>query len=334
MPSISGRNPINNEYESCLVSDKSLHTKSQLDNLVKQKGTDIDPFDTGVILLAVRKDDDAPEVANGKLAMLQQDELGRLKVATQPGGFDPVYGSITGSSQTVVMNVERISNVVITMVATSLVGHNISFEYSNNSSNGTDGNWYSTQVVRSNANTVEVASGVLAATPVYGWEASVNAYKWFRVRSTAHTSGTAAYTFRAGAYATEPIPAIQVTGTQAVSGTVALTTPAASNINSAATTNATVIKSSAGTLFNVIVSNSGASKAYLKFYNKTTAPTVGTDIPVMVMVLDATSTTSMNFGVLGHRFTTGIGIAITGAMADNDTTAVAASQVKVLTGFV
>ena len=110
------------------------------------------------------------------------------------------------------------------MIATTLVGHNATFEFSNNSTNGTDGNWYGIQVVRTNANTVETATGVLAATPAYAWEASVNAYKWVRVRATAHTSGTAAYIIKQGTYATEPIPAIQVTGTQPVSGSLTTVT--------------------------------------------------------------------------------------------------------------
>lgn len=174
--------------------------------------------DFGVVVLAQRRDSDTAATSNdGDYATLKMDEAGRLKVATQPGAIAATLGNITASAQAIAVNVERASNITISMVATSLVGHNVSFEYSNNSTNGTDGNWYGVQVVRSNANTVETTSGVLAATPVYGWEASVNAYKWFRVRATAHTSGTAAYTLLPGSYATEPIPAVQVTGTQPVS---------------------------------------------------------------------------------------------------------------------
>jgi hypothetical protein len=38
----------------------------------------------------------------------------------------------------------------------------------------------------------------------------------------------------------------------------------------------------------------------------------------------------LNLGALGHRFATGIALAITNLAADSDTTAVAAAQVKVL----
>lgn len=176
--------------------------------------------DKGRLVFGIRWDSDTPTANDGDYTAFKLDEAGRLKVATQPASYSATTGNITASAQTIPINVERVSNVTISMVATTLVGHNATFEYSNNSTNGTDGNWYVVQVVRSNANTVETATGVLAATPAYGWEASVNAYKWFRVRATAHTSGTAAYILLPGAYATEPIPAVQVTGTQPISGTV------------------------------------------------------------------------------------------------------------------
>ena len=178
----------------------------------------------GFVMLAKRRDSDASAmVQDGDFGYLSLDENQRLKVSTQPATYVLGTGNITANAQTVSLNVERASNVTINMVAASLVGHNATFEYSHNSTTGTDGNWYVVQAVRSNANTVETATGVLAATPAYGWELSVNAYKWVRIRATAHTSGTAAYTITPGAYATEPIPAVQTTGTQAVSGTVTAT---------------------------------------------------------------------------------------------------------------
>lgn len=296
--------------------------------------------DLGIVMLAQRRDSDtAATSTDGDYATLKMDEAGRLKVATQPGAIAATVGNITANAQTIAVNVERASNITISMVATSLVGHNVSFEYSNNSTNGTDGNWYGVQVVRSNANTVEAASGVLAATPAYGWEASVNAYKWFRVRATAHTSGTAAYTLLPGSYATEPIPAVQVTGTQPVSGTVTanqgtLVTPTASNINSAATTNATSVKASAGTLYSITVSNTAASARYVKLYNKASAPTVGTDVPVLTIAVPAGGMVNVPFGATGHRLATGIALAITANAADSDTTAVGAGEVKVATAYI
>lgn len=316
-----------------------------LGEMAKATDTPFTNGDPGVLLLAKRRDSDTTSVsADGDYTTLNMDETGRLKVATQPGAAAPTTGNITANAQSIYVNVERASNLTISMVATSLVGHNSTFEYSNNSTNGTDGNWYGVQVVRSNANTVETATGVLAATPVYGWEASVNAYKWFRVRATAHTSGTAAYILQPGSYATEPIPASQITGTQPISGAVTLASttvtastpavPMASNINSAANTNATLIKATAGTLYNIGASNTGAAAAFIKLYNKATAATVGTDVPVLTLVVPAGGNVDFDLGPMGHRFTTGISLAITNLAADTDTTAVAASQVKVLTSYI
>lgn len=299
--------------------------------------------DRGQLILAMRHDADTATVgADGDYSALNLDEAGRLKVATQPGSIAATTGNITANAQTLSVNIERASNITVSMVATSLVGHNITFEYSNNSTNGTNGNWYVIQVVRSNANTVETASGVLAATPAYGWEASVNAYKWFRIRATAHTSGTAAYTLLPGTYATEPVPAIQVTGTQPVSGTVTATvtagtvlpvTPTTTFTNSAATTNATSIKASAGTLWSITATNTNAAIRYLKLYNKASAPTVGTDVPVLSIAIPATGIAQVDGGSNGIRFGTGIAFAITASAADNDTTAVAATEIKVATSF-
>lgn len=295
--------------------------------------------DVGVFVLGKRRDTDSTMVADGDYSGLNLDEAGRLKVATQPGTIAATVTAITANAQTVPINVERASNVTVSMVAASLVGHNVTFEYSNNSTNGTDGNWYVVQVVRSNANTVETASGVLAATPVYGWEASVNAYRWFRVRATAHTSGTATYTLLPGAYATEPIPAVQVTGTQPVSGTVTatVTPPAPATpyfVNSAASTNGALILTGTSSVHSLWATNEGASVAYIKLYNKATAPTVGTDVPEMIIPVPAAvsgvpGVANPNIGFVAFRFALGLGIAITRNAVFSDTTAVGAGEVKV-----
>ena len=175
----------------------------------------------GVVMLAKRRDSDlAAMVSDGDFGYISLDENQRVKVATQPASVDSASGNITASGQNVSIKCGRFGNIAVSMVATALTGHNVSFECSNNSTTGTDGNWYSVQAVRSNANTVEIASGVLTATPVYMWHVNVGDYQYFRVRATAHTGGTAAYILKPGAYATEPIPAIQLTGTQPISGTV------------------------------------------------------------------------------------------------------------------
>lgn len=183
-----------------------------INNLVGTIGRADDPFvpgSPGQIMLAKRRDSDTTTVADGDLNTLNMDEAGRLKVATQPGSVAAVTGSITAVSQQVAIQTNRISNLSIALVATSLVGHNSIFEVSNDSTTGTDGNWKTVQAVRTDANIIETTTGVLSATPAYAWELNVASYAWFRIRSTAHTSGTASYVLKPGAYATEPVPSSQ-----------------------------------------------------------------------------------------------------------------------------
>lgn len=131
---------------------------------------------------------------------------------------------------------------------------------------------------------------------------------------------------------------VPVTGavTATVSGTVTANTatPTASAVNSAATTNATLVKNAAGTVHSITCSNVGAAVAYVKFYNKASAPTVGTDVPVIVIPVPAGQVVNVSFNNVGYRFATGIGLGITNLAPDNDTTAVAAAQVKVLTSYI
>ena len=289
-----------------------------------------------------------PALTEGQVTDLTVNADGRLRVATKPGLFAAVAGGLTTAGQTVIVDVTDASNVMLHVKNTGSVTHaagQYAFEGSLDSTNGTDGTWFAVQAIRSNANTIETATGTLSMTAgaglAYAWEASVNAVRWCRVRCTtnATASSIAYWTVVRGAYATEPIPGAQITGTQPVSGTVTanqgtLVTPTASNINSAATTNTAFIKASAGTVYNVSVYNSGASTAYVKLYNQTTAPTLASAVPVIVIPVPATSTVMHNLGVVGHRFTTGIAIAITGGAGDTDTTATAAGQVKVLTSYI
>ena len=101
----------------------------------------------------------------------------------------------------------------------------------------------------------------------------------------------------------------------------------------AATTNATSVKTSAGRLLKIRGYNNKASAVFLKLYNKASAPTVGTDTPVATFLLRAQSEFDFDIEMFGLQFSTGIAYAITGAVADNDTTALAANDVFALNTF-
>ena len=183
----------------------------------------------GQVMLGKRRDSDSTAVADGDLNTINMDEEGRIKVSSKPASYPDITGDITAvqatigtpvAGGTVAGDVSRASNIMAFCTGTfSTV--NCTFEGSIEATGDT--NWFGIQAVRSNANTIETTTGNLSAQPAYGWEMSVNALKRVRVRCTARTSGTQSWRFVQGTYATEPIPAAQISGTQPVSGTVTAT---------------------------------------------------------------------------------------------------------------
>lgn len=299
----------------------------------------------GQVMLGKRRDSDSTLVADGDLNTFNMDEEGRLKVSSKPASYPDITGDITAiqatigtpvAGGTVAGDVSRASNVMAFCSGTfSTV--NCTFEGSLEATG--DANWFGIQAVRSNANTIETATGNLSAQPVYGWEMSVNALRRVRVRATARTSGTQSWRFVQGTYATEPIPAAQISGTQPVSGTVTatVTPPAPATpyfVNSAASTNGALILTGTSSVHSLWATNEGASVAYIKLYNKATAPTVGTDVPEMIIPVPAAvsgvpGVANPFVGFVAFRFALGLGIAITRNAVFSDTTAVGAGEVKV-----
>ncbi|HEV3023924.1 MAG TPA: hypothetical protein VGX76_15720, partial [Pirellulales bacterium] len=103
---------------------------------------------------------------------------------------------------------------------------------------------------------------------------------------------------------------------------------------SANSTNATSVNGSACTLWEIVAVNvSTSAMAYLKIYDKASAPAVGTDTPVYVLPLPYAASASGGGGgasktfPVGLKLANGLAYAITGGMANSDTTAVAANQV-------
>ena len=97
-------------------------------------------------------------------------------------------------------------------------------------------------------------------------------------------------------------------------------------IATAATVNATSVKASAGRVIGWTLTNTTASFRYFRFYNLAVAPTVGTSVPYYVIGLPPNSTTVSNRDG-GIAYTVGISFAITGAVADLDTTVTAVNDV-------
>ena len=292
----------------------------------------------GHLMLGIRSDSDTPTADNGDYTVLKLDEEGRIKVASKPASYPDITGDITAiqasiatpvAGGTVSGDVSRASNLMAfcTGVFSTV---NVTFEGSLEATG--DNNWFGIQAVRSNANTIESSTGNLSAAPAYAWEMSVNALKRVRVRCTARTSGTQSWRFVLGTYATEPIPAAQVSATQPVSGTVTVTstrvTPNAADghsthyhLISVASTNDTLVLTGAHAIGNIAVTNLNAAARFFKLYNKATAPT-SADTPIMTILLKPGETTHITGNSpircplgIGFRLTTGIAVADAGAVA-------------------
>ena len=100
---------------------------------------------------------------------------------------------------------------------------------------------------------------------------------------------------------------------------------------SLATTNANVVKASGGNLYSIVAIGLTSTVRYLKLYNKATAPTVGTDVPLMTIPVPA-NTQGAGIAIpfsMGVNFPLGIAIAITSGLADNNTGSILANDVVV-----
>lgn len=93
------------------------------------------------------------------------------------------------------------------------------------------------------------------------------------------------------------------------------------------TTNAQSIKASAGQVYGIVASNLNAAARYLKLYNKASAPVVGTDTPVMTILIPPNSSGIVLPIAVGAEFTVGIASALTTGAGDADATAVAANDI-------
>lgn len=293
-----------------------------------------------LLLLSARAKAVEPALVDNQVAELSMNLDGRLRTAGKPALFANGVGALTtagsAAANLVAVDVTDCSNVVFGLKNTgsaAMAAGVFIFEASLNSTYGVDGDWVPVQAVRSDSNVIETgrAASSLAAGAVqaYTWEASVNAYRWFRVRCTTSVtaSSVATWTIGRGSYATEPIPAVQPHG---ISGTVAVSQASGSQISvtTTASTNASSQKASAGNLQELSVSNPTATAIYVKLYNKASAPTLGVDVPVMTIPVAAGATVAYEFGNLGKRFATGIALAATAAAAATDT-AVAVAGVQI-----
>ena len=105
-------------------------------------------------------------------------------------------------------------------------------------------------------------------------------------------------------------------------------------VSAAGTTNATIANVGYTKLHSIVLTNAAAAAKFLKIYNKASAPTVGTDVPIMTIQLPPTAVnsgrTQIDFGSNPVHCSLGLAYALTGAVADSDTTALTAADVIAL----
>ena len=88
------------------------------------------------------------------------------------------------------------------------------------------------------------------------------------------------------------------------------------------------IKSSAGQIYGWFLFNTSASIRYVKVYNKSSSPSVGSDTPFMTIPLPSGGGANVNF-TSGITLSSGIGVGATTGVADGDSGAPAANDVVV-----
>lgn len=97
-------------------------------------------------------------------------------------------------------------------------------------------------------------------------------------------------------------------------------------VAAAASTNATSVRAAPAKVFRVAGVNAAVTTRYLKLYNKTSAPTVGTDTPRLTIAIPP-GAFAHEFSVHGLLLSAGFAYAITTGPLDSDATAVADSDI-------
>ena len=153
--------------------------------------------------------------------------------------------------------------------------------------------------------------------------------KFIRVRVSAYTSGTISAVANghrdensSGLISTLGTVTLAAETTKKIGnvGLVADGTPVYQKFISGAGLNATAVKGSPAKLTILNIVNGAATLRYFKIYNKASAPTVGTDIPLITITLPNGSSSFTLPAFIGIDFSVGLSFACTLGVADDDTT--------------
>lgn len=189
-----------------------------------------------------------------------------------------------------------------------------------------DGTNWITQFVNPFAN-ASFTGAVSTTTGTGMWVAEARG-RYFRLNATSYTSGSAVVSIL---YTAAPHTGlVRLAQSGEIIGNVGFggqTTSKQVTTNTAFTTS---VKGGGGALTTVLVSNTSATTVWVKLYDKATAPTLASDTPIAVFPVVANDLRFVQFGQTGISVNNGIGLAITGASAFADTTAVAANVLVII----
>lgn len=281
--------------------------------------------------------------ANSAPVVIASNQTAIPITGSQTAPSTGTWTAATALNTAVTIATINLNTVTVTMSNTStMTAGALTFEVSPDSGV----TWFPIAMARIDSFTVET-SYLLSTIANRAWTTSIDAFTNFRVRlsTTIAGTGTATVLVAAQLFAIEPIitvgqsvaASLQTTATLAAGtnlvGKVNLTTQATGGATSftlisTASTNSTLVKASAGTLYMLTATNNSATVAFLKMYNKATAPTVGTDVPVLTYLLPANGGVMVPVPSTGVSFSTGIGFALTGLATTADTTAVTLNQIQ------
>ena len=98
-----------------------------------------------------------------------------------------------------------------------------------------------------------------------------------------------------------------------------------------ADTNAAIVKAAPGRVYGYVIANASAAAKFVRLYNKATLPAPAADSALIVrsIMIPAGGVVSYHAPAGLAGFAAGIGIAATGAIADNDATALAAADLLI-----
>lgn len=281
--------------------------------------------DTGTLGLAVRQDTLANSTsADGDYAAMKVNNVGRLYTTTTIDAALPTGSNVIGAlSANQSVNIAQMNGVATTM------------------GNGVSGTGVQRVTLASDSTGV-LANVATIGTSVTPGTSAAHLGKAEDAAAASGDTGVAVLAVRrdspssnvsaAGDYATLQVDANGSQWVRSSTETASIGGCTPFRLVSAASTNATSLKGSAGKLNVLVITNKNAAPRTVKFYNKATAPTVGTDTPVLTFEVPGnTAGAGMVVPIppQGIAFSTGIAYAITTENTDAGTTAVAAGDIVV-----